>query len=304
MPTLTDRDVLRQVPQLARSVADADGVAPLSEQTLLTARAAADDPSAVVDLRWREADGQVAAVALSDGSGPTYEVLVHPDHRGRGHGRALVEGCVRRDPEHARIWAHGDLPAARAVADRLDLTIVRELWRMGRAVDAEPPIGRPKLPSGFTARAFQPGRDEQTWLDLNARAFLHHPEQGRMTMSDLRERMAQPWFDPRGLLLIEGEQTEHGEEPVVVASHWTKVEPGADEGEVYVVAVDPGYQGMGLGRAVTALGLDHLARVGVRTIDLYVEADNEPAVATYRRWGFERVAGDVMYSSPAPGVEQ
>jgi mycothiol synthase len=43
--------------------------------------------------------------------------------------------------------------------------------------------------------------------------------------------------------------------------HWTKVhadKPGL--GEVYVVGVDPVAQGMGLGRTLTVVGMDWLAR--------------------------------------------
>ena len=90
--------------------------------------------------------------------------------------------------------------------------------------------------------------------------------------------------------------------PVLAASHWTKIVPAADpqvsptEGEVYVVGVDPAYQGCGLGRAVTVLGLAHLRERGLTEATLYVDADNRPAVATYSRLGFARFAVDVMYS--------
>ncbi len=70
-------------------------------------------------------------------------------------------------------------------------------------------------------------------------------------------------------------------------------------GEVYVVGVDPDYQGRGLGTAVTLLGLQHLRAVGVSTAHLYVDGDNPAAIATYHRLGFERSAIDVMYAAGA-----
>ncbi|MBO1753800.1 mycothiol synthase [Allobranchiibius sp. CTAmp26] len=304
--TLTAEQVRAQLPDLARAAEDADGVAPLSEQTLLTARRgqASDDTTSARGTEgtdegepamvWHDVDGELIAIAISDASRTSYELVVHPAHRRHGYGASLLDLVVNEHSPGARVWAHGDLPAARSLATSHGLRVVRELWMMARPVLGEPAIAEPSLPTGFASRHLVPGADDEAWLAVNARAFAHHPEQGRMTLADLQERMQQDWFDPRGLLLIEDVS---GQDPVLAASHWTKIEPpGAAEGEVYVVAVDPAYQGLGLGRAVTALGLAHLAAAGVRTIDLYVEGDNAPAIATYRGWGFEKASADVMYT--------
>ena len=58
-------------------------------------------------------------------------------------------------------------------------------------------------------------------------------------------------------------------------------------GEIYVIGVDPAFQGRGLGRALTLLGLDWLHRE--RNIDhgmLYVDGANAAAIAMYTRLGF------------------
>ncbi|NYJ75925.1 mycothiol synthase [Allobranchiibius huperziae] len=298
--TLTAEQVRAQLPDLARAAQEVDGVAPLSEQTLLNARHGAPDGESPDGegpaMVWHDVDGELIAIAVSDASRASYELVVRPDHRRNGYGASLLDLVVNQVSEEgaARVWAHGDLPTARSLATSHGLHVVRELWKMARPVDGEPGIEEPSLPTGFASRRFEPGADDEAWLGVNARAFAHHPEQGRMTLADLRERMDQDWFDPTGLLLIEDVT---GERPVLAASHWTKIEPpGAAEGEVYVVAVDPAYQGRGLGRAVTTLGLAHLAAAGVRTIDLYVEGDNAPAIATYRGWGFDKASADVMYA--------
>ena len=77
--------------------------------------------------------------------------------------------------------------------------------------------------------------------------------------------------------------------------HWTK-QHSPELGEVYVVAVDPAAQGRGLGRALTAAGLTHLTELGVRTIILYVESDNAPAIATYSGLGFTHTETHVQFT--------
>ena len=112
---------------------------------------------------------------------------------------------------------------------------------------------------------FRPGRDEEAWLRVNARAFDWHPEQGRMTAADLELREAEPWFDPAGFLMAwRGDPDAGG---TLLGSHWTKVHPAGDAGpepvgEVYVLGIDPDAQGLRLGGALTDLGLAHLRGTG------------------------------------------
>jgi mycothiol synthase len=44
-------------------------------------------------------------------------------------------------------------------------------------------------------------------------------------------------------------------------------------------------------------GLEYLRQRGNTEVELYVEADNEPAVALYRGYGFKVASRDVMYAS-------
>ena len=209
-------------------------------------------------------------------------------------------------PLPVRIWAHGDLPAAAALAAAAGFTRVRSLLQMRRSL-AEP-LPEPRLPDGITLRNFVPGRDEDEWLAVNAAAFADHPEQGGWTRDELEHREAQPWFDPAGFFLA----VRAGR---VAGFHWTKIHTRAENdnpaglshqftgpdsvGEVYVVGVDPAEQGSGLGRALTLAGLHYLRSRGLPSVMLYVDEDNRPAIRLYESLGFAHQGTDVMFQHPA-----
>ncbi|MGY0234994.1 mycothiol synthase [Longispora urticae] len=285
-------DQVDEVLALASAAGNTDGAYPLSEHVVLQIKSGAPGQHALV-----RAGADLVGYAHVDTSdpvdGPAAELVVHPQHRRRGHGRRLVDAVVaiaeEADPRgRLRLWAHGDHPSASALAIRLGFARHRSLWQMRRSLFA--PIEAPRLPEGVELRAFEPGRDEDAWLRVNARAFAHHPEQGKLTRADLDLRMAEPWFSPAGFLLA----VRSGE---LLAYHWTKVHTDGKEpiGEVYVVGVDPDAQGLGLGRAVTVAGLRHLRDLGLSQTMLYVDEDNPNAVKLYEKLGFSRWTVDVGF---------
>ena len=290
------------------AAARVDGYAPLNEQATLDVAAGRRTP-----LLLRDGDASRGAVvgALVLGAGEL-DLVVHPEFRGHGHATAALAelfGDGASDtrayaadvPDGLTAWAHGDHPAARALAARFGFDAVRRLLQLELPLDAPaPPAGAPPASAGaheaspgnaenaIVIDAFDPATDAKAWVALNARIFAAHPEQGGITAADLADRMDEDWFDAGDFLVA-----RHG--AALVGYNWLKIEPAATDGEIYVVGVSPGWSGHGLGRRLMTAGLERLRQRGVTHATLYVEADNEPAVRLYRSIGFTDRTVDVQY---------
>ncbi|NYE35893.1 mycothiol synthase [Nocardioides cavernae] len=254
--------------QIADAAAATDGADPLDEAA-----------------RMALADGLAEVLVEGDGFALVHDgdlaLAVGPGARGRGTGSALLARVEGAYDGALVAWSHGNHPAAARLAASHGWERVRDLWVMRRPASTRLPPLAP--PDGVTIRSYRDD-DAADVVRVNAAAFAHHPEQGAMDLDNLARRMAEPWFDPAGLLVAEDASG-------VLGFHWTK-QHDADHGEVYVVGVDPAAQGRGLGRLLTLAGLHHLAGLGVGEVLLYVESDNGPAVAVYSGLGFTHADTD------------
>ncbi|MGW8847595.1 mycothiol synthase [Streptomyces xiamenensis] len=280
---------LREAERLIDAAARTDGQSAVSEQGRLLLRGGRRP--GVKHLLMRH-HGQLVGYAQLDGTdpveAPSGELVVHPDHRGLRYGRLLGEALLAESGHRLRLWAHGGHPAARHLAQVLGLTLFRELRQLRRPLGGLRDVD-PVLPEGVTVRGFVPGQDDAAWLELNAAAFAHHPEQGGLTQVDLDARKKEPWFDPSGFFLaVRGD--------CLLGFHWTKVHSAESLGEVYVVGVSPDAQNLGLGKALTLIGLRYLAADrALPTAMLYVDADNVAALRVYEGLGFQTHETDLMY---------
>ena len=141
----------------------------------------------------------------------------------------------------------------------------------------------PESSHAFTIETFNPALHKQSWLDLNNKIFIAHPDQGNWAMADLENRITEPWFDAKGFFLA----VEHGQ---IIGFCWTKIhhdlvhqEP---TGELYVVGVDPEFIGQGIGKAVSIAAMNYLLNKGIKDAMLYVDADNQKGSALYTSLGF------------------
>ena len=260
-------------PLIARAKA-VDGQPPFSDQSLVDLRSS--------ERSFVQIDDAYAIVGKGEA-----EFVVDPDARGHGLGTAMLERLIAdiSAGEGLLVWAHGDHPAARALAASHALEPIRELLQLRRPAP-EVPSAPELLPTSGTVETFRVGTDEDEWVALNARVFAHHPEQGSVTRADLEQLESEPWFEADDFLVLRDDSR-------MVGYCWLKVEDGI--GEFYVVGVDPTRQGGGAGRALMAAGFARLAERGIRTAALYVDADNVAAVGLYRSLGFETHTIDIQY---------
>lgn len=288
-----------RVKQLNKSATIHDDLAPLSEHVLIHLNHGGDDHDE--HILAMSADSIVGYLHLDQTdqvAGPVVELVVHPAFRRNGVGRALVQSATERvHNKRLRLWAHGELAMAHALAKNLGFNKARELWQMRRSLLAS----LPKIDnsSGVTIREFVVGQDESAWLELNAKVFADHPEQGQLSKSDLEIRMGESWFDAAGFFVAEKNSE-------MIGFHWTKVHGGhrqgsdhshPEVGEIYVLGVAPSARGTGLSQALAIRGLEYLRDQGLNAAMLYVDADNQSAIRLYESVGFGHWDTDVMFSN-------
>lgn len=277
-------DDVQVVRDLIRDAERADGHRPLSDHLWLDLVDGGREGFAGL-VAWEPGhDHPVAYAQISKGNDSySVELIVHPHHRYEMHliGPELLSAALdevsRNGGGHVHWWVFEPTIAHQQVAADVGLTPGRTLHQMRRSL----PLSVADAADAVPVRTFVKGRDEHDWLDLNNRAFAHHPEQGGWDEATLSARMSQPWFEPEGFVI-------HEIDGAMAGFCWTKIHRDTEPvlGEIYVIAVDPTFSGRGLGRSMVVSGLSNLADRGVDTAMLYVDADNQAAMRLYGNLGF------------------
>ncbi|GAC1533575.1 MAG: mycothiol synthase [Acidimicrobiales bacterium] len=237
------------------------------------------------------------AQVTRDGRSWALEYVVDPHHRSDPQvtldllhaARSVIAG---EGGGHVHVWRSHPTDETDALVAAVGFTRGRDLLQLRRPLPLEASL---REPTSMQLRSFVPGQDEDAWLAVNNRAFHWHPEQGGWDIATLKDREAEPWFDPAGFLL-------HDLDGRLAGFCWTKVHTDHDPhlGEIYVIAVDPDFAGRGLGRRLTVAGLEHLADAGLAVAMLYVDATNVAARALYDHLGFTLNHVDRAYTADVP----
>ena len=287
-----------QVLSLIKTAQDFDNTPAIAEHVLLHLRHGGDKADSHLVL---QKDNQVIAYAHLDKTdqvaGPSVELVIHPEHRRSGIGSQLLKSAIETCGPKMRLWSHGDLPAARELAQSNNFIKMRTVIQMSKDLTQISPIN-----CEYQIRSFLPDLDNQAWLTLNNQAFADHPEQGNWSEADLSIRLNEDWFDEKGFFVAQDNDQ-------LIGFCWTKIHGGHSHthetdsehhdhdpiGEIYVMAVSEEYEGRSIGKALTITGLNYLKYQGLTSAMLYVDEDNQKAVNLYKSLGFVESGKDVMY---------
>jgi mycothiol synthase len=183
------------------------------------------------------------------------------------------------------MWKRGQ----RASSTELPGSRARLLLIMSRGLTQDPPSRQ----AGPLIRPFEPTTDVPQWLVVNADIFADLPDQANVTQPQIRQLLAEPWFDPAGFLLAVDAQ-DH-----ILGFHWTKLNSAerlanSISGEVFVLGVRAHDRGSEVAALLLESGLARLADRGAQHAHLWVESDNKRAVAFYERHHFRVVDQDEL----------
>ena len=294
---LSDPAVAAQFMRVADAATAVDGYTPFNEQALLDLAAGRREAYLFLDDSKQKQDKPpkaVGAAAISRGDNAAeLDLVIAPKRRGKGFGNAALGLLLPHLPDEVTAWSHGDHPAARVLAVHNRFVATRTLLHLKLSPLRAPKAAaktavKPDTPD-VTIDAFVPGVDDEEWVALNALVFASHPEQGSITLTDLADRQAEPWFDAGDFLVAR----DAGR---MIGYNWLKIDPeDPSTGEIYVIGIHPDAAGQGLGRRLMERGLARLSERGCTSASLYVEADNTGAVRLYRSLGFTDFTIDVQY---------
>jgi len=294
-----DSELQDKVLELIASATDTDGIPPVAEHVLLHLRHGGDKSDFhLIAMKDNQLAGYAHLDLTDQVEGPSAELVIAPKFRNQGIGKELVKELKAQAGGKLRLWSHGDLPGAKNIAAANGFSHTRTVIQMRRSLtDAIPEIDN-QIP----IRTFLPTIDNEEWIKVNNLAFADHPEQSDWTLTDLELRTKEDWFDPKGFLIADINNE-------IAGFCWTKIHGGhthkhseseAEQdhdpiGEIYIMGVNPKYQGKGIGRAVTIAGLKHLRYQGIFSAMLYVDAENKSAIKLYQSLGFKEWGRDLLY---------
>ncbi|WP_432135334.1 MULTISPECIES: GNAT family N-acetyltransferase [unclassified Streptomyces] len=218
-------------------------------------------------------------------------VDVHPRHRERGLGSALVAWAETRARQAgsdrlAQSVLDGDAAAVALLRSRGYERLVTE-WLLEIALPVEPEVPGP--PDRITVRAFRPG-DERAAYQLTEDAFDEWQQRRKSYREWARHTVGRSTFAP-------------GASPVafaggqMVGAVLSLDAPDSDEGYVERVAVRHDHRNRGIARTLLQTAFRAFHHRGKRTCTLWTHSDTG-ALSLYERIGMTVRRSATVYSKP------
>lgn len=265
------------------------------------------------DLRlWHDQIGQLVGwgqLAIPEHS-PTVDgrfwLRVHPQARNGtlepqiiawATARVQEVGQERQQSAQLLTGARTDQQDRLALLSEHGFTPARYFFTMRRSLEA--PVEQPQVPLGFTIRPFQPGPDDDAWIELGNLAFRDHWNHHDATREDLQHELAAPHFRPDLYQLAtaaDGTFAAYCQCEIMLELNERL---GRAEGFVLGLGTHPNFRQLGLGRALLLIGLEQLKAAGMQTALISVDAENASgALKLYESVGFQTFETWIMLHKP------
>jgi len=291
-PALDDAPAVFAV-LVARDVADL-GIPDITLEDLLDEWRGSDVDLAADARVVQDGDGEIVGYAIV--RRPGAQVIVHPEHEGRGIGTRLLEWAEQRGRERGRElhrqWVVAANGRARALLTGVGYTVTRTYWRMVCVLDEVAVLEPAPPPDGFALRPVEVDRDADSLHAVDAASFASRPDYVPESLAEFREEHLEAHdFDPGLSRVAQAGGTIAG---FLLARRWDEEEVGY----VDVLAVDPRYRGRGLGAAMLRSAFGAFAAAGLREAQLGVDSDNPRALTVYERAGMRVRFRTDIYERP------
>jgi ribosomal protein S18 acetylase RimI-like enzyme len=162
----------------------------------------------------------------------------------------------------------------------------------------DPATRRPAARPGLR-RDFDRTRDIEAWVALFNLAFAEHATPLQVDASFVAATINDPSVEDADTIVVEDPAT--GELVGFCATAPVRIDGVIGEkGEIWTIGVRPDRQDRGLGRGLLRAGVARLRSLGIREIDLSVNARNEHALRLYEEEGFVRTRTRERWARPVP----
>jgi mycothiol synthase len=223
------------------------------------------------------------------------DCLVHPGHRRKGLATELFHRASRRAREVGARVVQVNVPeenaAAKSLLAKLGFGFIRRFLELRRGLsklhlaDAEQ--------DALSSRHLQAGEEDKL-VQIQNRSFAGTWGYNPTAVEEIGYRLSLTGCSPEDVILIFA-----ADRPVGYC--WTLVNPeasaaaGPNVGRIYMLGVDPDYQGRGIGKRALLAGLAHLRGKGIEVAELTVDSQNAAACALYESGGFKISSTSAWY---------